>query len=82
MHKTWQLQEAKSKFSELVSNAESGDVQIVTKRGEDCVAVIPIKQYRIFFEKTKIIDVLLKAPKCSELDIERDNQDTGRDISL
>ncbi len=81
MNKTWQLQEAKSKFSELISNAELGDVQIVTKRGKDCAAIIPIEQYRkVFCRKEKLIDFFKSMPKI-ELDIER-NKDMGRNIEL
>ena len=74
MVKKWQLQKAKSKFSELVSNAEMGDVQIVTKGGKDCVAIIPIEEYRRFFQKKdSLLDFLKSMPKV-ELNIERDSK--------
>ena len=38
--KRWQLQDAKSKFSEVVSLALAGTPQCVTKHGEDAVVVI------------------------------------------
>jgi antitoxin Phd len=81
MNRTWQLQEAKSKFSEVINNAEMGDIQIVTKRGKDCVAIIPIEQYRkIFQRKNSLLDFLKSMPKI-ELDIER-SKDMGRTIEL
>ena len=81
MNRTWQLQEAKSKFSEVINNAEMGDIQIVTKRGRDCVAIIPIEQYKKVFERNETLrDFFNKAPKF-DLDITR-SKDTGRDIEL
>ncbi|MCP4178851.1 MAG: type II toxin-antitoxin system prevent-host-death family antitoxin [bacterium] len=81
MNKVWQLQEAKSKFSEVISNAEMGNIQIVTKRGRDCVAIIPIEEYKKVFEsKETLRDLFKKAPKV-DLDITR-SKDMGRDIEL
>jgi len=81
MNRTWQLQEAKSKFSEVINNAEMGDIQIVTKRGRDCVAIIPIEQYKKVFERKETLrEFFKKAPKV-DLDISR-SKDMGRDIEL
>ena len=45
MDKTWQLQEAKSRFSEVVERASQGEVQIVTKHGQNTVAIISYQEY-------------------------------------
>ena len=37
---TWQLQEAKSKFSQLVEDAMHKEPQIVTKHGDKAVVVL------------------------------------------
>ena len=50
-HNIWQLQEAKSKFSELVDKTLSNGVQFVTRRGKKAVAVMPIDEYE------RLIDV-------------------------
>lgn len=42
----WQLQEAKQRFSEIVRLAEVEGPQIITKHGEDVVAIISIEEYR------------------------------------
>ena len=42
----WQLQTAKQKFSELVERALSEGPQIVTRHGQEVVAVIDIEEYR------------------------------------
>ena len=81
MNRVWQLQEAKSKFSEVINNAEMGNIQIVTKRGRDCVAIIPIEEYRKVFERKETLrDLFKKAPKV-DLNITR-SKDVGRDIEL
>ena len=43
---SWQLQEAKSKFSQLVQKAETGAPQLVTKRGKNAVVVLSYQEYR------------------------------------
>ena len=45
MDKTWQLQDAKSRFSEVVERASQGEVQIVTKHGQKTVAIISYREY-------------------------------------
>jgi prevent-host-death family protein len=45
MDKTWQLQDAKSRFSEVVERASQGEVQIVTKHGQNTVAIISYAQF-------------------------------------
>ncbi len=46
MDNTWQVQEAKSKFSELVEKARTKGAQIVTRRGEKTVVVIQYEEYK------------------------------------
>ena len=41
MNNIWQLQEAKSKFSEVIDRALSHGVQIVTRRGKKTAVVLP-----------------------------------------
>jgi antitoxin Phd len=38
---SWQLQEAKQRFSELVRRAEREGPQVVTRHGEEVVVVVP-----------------------------------------
>lgn len=58
---TWQLQEAKAKFSELINSAENKGPQIITRRGIKTAVVIPFEEW----EKTQ------KAKKRSLLEILR-----------
>lgn len=43
---TWQLQEAKNKFSQLVEKAMHHSPQVVTKHGEQAVVVLSIEDYK------------------------------------
>ena len=41
----WKLQDAKSKFSELVNDALAGEPQHVTRRGKPAVVVLAVDEY-------------------------------------
>ena len=43
---TWQLQDAKARFSELVDKAESEGPQVVTRRGKESVVVVSVEKWR------------------------------------
>ena len=43
---SWQLQEAKQKFSELVRRTLEEGPQVVTKHGEEVVVVVPVEEFR------------------------------------
>lgn len=77
----WSLQNAKARLSELINSALHDGVQIVTRRGEEVVAVIPVAEYeRITANRTPLSEFLLSGPRV-ELNIERDST-TGREIEL
>ena len=42
---SWQLQDAKSKFSQLVENAMHNKPQFVTKHGNNAVVVLAFSEY-------------------------------------
>ena len=42
----WQLQEAKTRFSEVVERAISQGVQTVTKHGRPAVVIVSIEEYQ------------------------------------
>jgi prevent-host-death family protein len=46
MNRTWQVQEAKAKFSELLESALKDGPQIITKRGVETAVLVPINQWR------------------------------------
>ncbi len=80
---TWQLQEAKSKFSQLVENAMHKEPQIVTKHGDKAVVVLSFEEYiKITKPKTDLVEFLRNSPLAEiGLDITR-NKDMPREIDL
>jgi antitoxin Phd len=43
---TWQLQDAKARFSELVDATIKDGPQIVTRRGIETVVLVPVEEWR------------------------------------
>ena len=80
---TWQLQEAKSKFSQLVEDAMHKEPQIVTKHGNKAVVVLSFEEYtKITKPKTDLVKFLRDSPLAEvALEITR-NKDIPREISL
>lgn len=66
MH-TWQLQEATSRFSELVDRAFAEGPQLVT-RGAEAVVVISATEYRRLLAGPSLLAVLNGAPRGEALD--------------
>ncbi len=46
MSKTWQVQEAKARFSAFLEASTTEGPQIVTKRGVEAAVLLPIEQWR------------------------------------
>jgi prevent-host-death family protein len=79
--KSWSLQDAKARFSELVNTVVNEGAQIVTRHGKDVVAVIPVHEYTgLLGRQTGLRDFFARAPRV-DLDIERDESE-GRNIDL
>jgi len=86
MPRTWQLQEAKAKFSELVDRALKGEAQIVTRRGKAAVVVLDIETYRELVKEhqtawealrefaprveNELVDELFERPKADPREVE------------
>ncbi len=84
MHdKKWQLQEAKSRFSNLVERVQEEGPIIVTKYGKNSVVVISWDEYRKMVEKENdLVTFLRNSPLAGiELDITRDKR-TPRRVDL
>ena len=83
MNNIWQLQDAKSKFSEVVEHALSQGTQIVTCRGKKTVVVMPFEEYeKLTHQSGSLAQFLLSSPLAdSELSFER-NKDLPRAIGI
>ena len=83
MNNIWQLQDAKSKFSEMVERALMNGAQIVTRRGQKTVVVLPFEEYQRLTKRTdSLAQFLLASPlPGSDLTIERDKS-TPRSLEV
>jgi len=71
---TWQLQEAKNRFSELVERTLSEGPQLVTRRGQDAVVVLSVRDFQRMSEGPSLIETLLRAPRGEPLRVERSRE--------
>lgn len=81
---SWQLQEAKQKFSELVRRAQEDGPQTVTRHGEEVVVVVPAEEYRrLSGKKQDFKEFLMSAPEGLEhIVAERPPNDFPREVDL
>ena len=81
---SWQLQEAKSKFSQVVNQAMKEGPQIVTKHGQEVVVILSVADYqKLAAQKPTLLELLMDSPLAgSQLDLTRDKEDFGRDVNL
>ena len=83
MEHTWQLQEAKNKFSKLVEKAQHEGPQIVTKHGKESVVILSMEEYnKIIKPKSNLFQFIQTSPLSKALiDIDRDKS-LCREIEL
>jgi prevent-host-death family protein len=83
MSRTWQLQEAKNRLSEVVVAAQAGEPQVITRRGQEAAVVLSVEAWRALTRrKGGLVAFLRRSPLAGvELDLER-SQDPGREVSL
>ena len=64
MSKTWQVQDAKARFSELLETSLAEGPQIVTKRGVETAVLLPIDEWRRLEKRARPdLKQLLLAPE-------------------
>ncbi len=79
---SWQVQEAKQRFSELVRRALEEGPQVVTRRGEEVVVVVPAEEFRrLAGGRPDFKEFLLSGPDLGGLDLERAT-DLPREVEL
>jgi antitoxin Phd len=74
MARSWQLQEAKNKLSEVVEEAQHAGPQIITRRGEEVAVVLSYEDYaRLRRPKQDLVAFFRASPLVGEeLDLTRD----------
>ena len=79
---TWQVQQAKARFTEVIQEAITSGPQIITRHGSERAVVLSIEEYRTLTkQKPDIVAFLLGGPKFDDFEIERE-LDYGREIDL
>jgi prevent-host-death family protein len=73
MH-TWQLQQAKSHFSEVVNLVLTEGAQMVTRRGKSEVVILAVSEYQKLTKTVPLNQILKHAPRGNELDITRSQE--------
>jgi prevent-host-death family protein len=71
---TWQLQEAKNRFSELVNKVLDEGPQVVTRRGEKVVVIVSNEEYnKLLKSQSSLLEFFRQSPLVgTKLDLERD----------
>lgn len=79
--RTWSLQDAKARFSELVNRCMESGPQLVTRHGRKAVVVMTVEEYETLTSPRQgLKDFFLSAPRV-DLDVSR-SRDTGRTVEL
>lgn len=76
---SWQLQQAKAKFSDLVQKAIDEGPQTVSRHGKDVVVVLSAQQYALMQKRQIDLKDLLPRLAVDETDLGR-NKDFPRDV--
>lgn len=84
MIRRWQLQEAKSKLSEVVDDAINHGPQVITRRGAAAVVVLSYNEYRKMLLAQKPLSAFFRESPLAEqdLDLTRDKAPWRDDVSL
>jgi antitoxin Phd len=78
----WQVQDAKTRLSELIERARTEGPQTITRHGTERAVVLSIEDYHtLAAHKPNFKAYLLNGPKVDEFSVERD-PDTDRTITL
>ena len=78
----WQVQQAKTRLSEVIEDANSKGPQIITRHGSERAVILSISDYRaLIAHKPDLKEYLLGGPKVDSFEVKRD-RDTGRKLSL
>ena len=69
--KSWPVQDAKAKFSELLTACEQDGPQLVTKRGAEAAVLVPVEEWRRLNAARPTLKSLLLATeaRCDDLPI-------------
>lgn len=79
---TWQLQQAKTRLSEVIEEAHTRGPQVIARHGAERAVVLSIDDYRaLVAHKPNFVEYLLGCPEVEDFEIEY-SRDTGQEIGL
>jgi antitoxin Phd len=79
---TWQVQDAKTRFSELIQRAITEGPQTITRHGAERAVLMSIEEYRVLAaHKPDFKAHLLGGPKVDDFAAQQDRH-TGRVVEL
>ena len=82
MMAAWQVQQAKTRLSEVIERARTEGPQTITRHGAERAVLLSNEDYRaLLAHRPDFRAHLLGGPKVDDFTIERD-RDTGRDVEL
>ena len=85
-YRTWNLQDAKARLSELVDRSLVGEPQVILRRGEPAVVIVPFSQYESLRRpRETLFSFLQRSPLHDvEIDVERSSEtiESMRDVDL
>ena len=84
MPRTWQLQDAKNRLSEVAEQAISRGPQVITKRGVETAVILSYAEYRrLQLGQAKLSDFFRQSPLVeADLDLSRDRSPLRDDINV
>jgi len=84
MTHTWQLQEAKNRFSRVVEHALNDGPQIITKRGVEVAIVLSYAEYqKMLAARQRLSHFFRESPLAGvDLDLTRDTSEARGDVQL
>jgi antitoxin Phd len=78
----WQVQEAKTRLSEVIEEANSKGPQFITRHGAERAVILSVKDYRaLTAHKPDLREYLLGGPKVDRFEVPR-SRDKGRKVTL
>lgn len=81
MSRTWQLQDAKNRFSEVVEKAVNEGPQEISKHGKKAVVVVSISEYERQRRRRGTLTDFFRRSPLGELNLER-RKDLPREVSF
>ncbi|GAC1362806.1 MAG: hypothetical protein NVSMB3_11160 [Acidobacteriaceae bacterium] len=85
---SWAIRDAKTHLDDLVEQAQTAGPQVLSSEGTPRAVLLSFDEYNLLSKREpSLLEVLLSGPKLDDNDpffaaLERDRNDTGRDLDL